>query len=107
MAITTYEYVESAGTYDYVPVPGTEDFVTVASEDVGGSYEWDVTDIHYSPSTRRYYVYSASGCSCNGPYEDFDFHSSLVSYGSKQELLSRFEGPEWAGIRSEIKEFKK
>ena len=107
MAITNYEYVESAGTYENVPVPGTEDFVTVASEDVGGSYEWDVTDIYYSPSTRRYYVYSDSGCSCNGPYDDFDFDRSLVSYGSKQELLNSFVGAEWADIRSEIKEFKK
>lgn len=106
MAITTFEYVPEAGTYENVPVPGTEDFVTVATEVDGGSYEWGVTDIHYSPSTRRYYVYSDSGCSCTGPYEDFDFDRSLVSYGSKQELLNYFTGPECADIRSQIKEFK-
>lgn len=106
MAITTYEYVVETGSYENLPVPGTEDFELVAAESDGASYEWDVTDIYYSPSTRRYYVYQDSGCSCDGPYDYFDFDRSLESYGSKQELLNYFTGSEYAVIRSQIKEFK-
>lgn len=47
------------------PIKGGEDWVLVLSHETGAGYEWSRMDVYYSPSARRHFWYSDSGCSCN------------------------------------------
>lgn len=49
----------------YHEIPGTGDFVPVVDVNYGGGYEWDEFHAWYSPSRRRYFWASGSGCSCD------------------------------------------
>lgn len=44
---------------------GGEDWDLVLRHEPSESYEWSRMDVYYSPSARRYFWYSDSGCSCN------------------------------------------
>lgn len=48
--------------------PTDDGLISVASTDRGASYEWDLTEVWYNPTDRKYYVYSGGGCSCNWAY---------------------------------------
>lgn len=46
-------------------IKGTEDFVPVVSVGDGGGYDWNVLEAWWSPSLRKFFWLSDSGCSCN------------------------------------------
>ncbi|MDY7542649.1 MULTISPECIES: hypothetical protein [unclassified Cryobacterium] len=62
----------------YHPVAGVEDFEDVVSVGEGGGYDWDQLEAWWSPSRRKFFWISGSGCSCNylgenvGRIEDFE-----------------------------------
>jgi len=88
-AFTHYDYKR----HEYVAVQGTEDFVEAAHGDGGEAYSWSEIGVYYSPSARRYFWLSDSGCSCTsfGEYvesvEDF-------SNGEREDALRAAR--EWA-----------
>lgn len=73
------------------------DWVTVVEIGDGGSYDW--TDFYswYSPSERRYFWGSGSGCSCNSFTDDY---SSVADFenGDRAALM--------AGIRRFAEEYE-
>lgn len=70
---------------DVNEIRGCEDFEEVFAFD-DGVWEWDVFDMFYSPSARRYFWYNAAGCSCDGPYEDVGSAGDLQN-GSYQDAV--------------------
>lgn len=69
----------------YRDIEGTDDFVEVVDVNFGGGYEWDEFHGWYSPSKRRYFWTSGSGCSCNSLGDDI-YKISDLSDGAKADL---------------------
>ena len=72
--------------YEFGPVPGTEDWQLVTLLNAGECYEWDEFHTYYSPSARRFFWGSGSGCSCNS-FSDIYENESDFSNGSKADAL--------------------
>lgn len=82
-------------------IKGTEDFIQVVR---AGDYDWEWSEIvvWYSPSRRKYFWFSDSGCSCTyfGEYltsfEEYKFgdrnaaRREIMGYESSQEALTTF-----------------
>lgn len=64
-------------------IKGTEDWVKVFRVDFGESYEWDEIHVFYSPSARRYFIASGSGCSCNSITDEY-YNAGDFQDGNKQ-----------------------
>ena len=62
-------YLYSLNDYVGGILPGTEDWQHVVELGNGGGYSWETTHFYYSPSARRFFWRSDSGCSCNS-WED-------------------------------------
>ena len=67
-------------------VEGSEDWIAVATASESEGYDWRAISFYYSPSARRYFWYSDSGCSCNwhmdyevslADFEDGDKHAAI------------------------------
>lgn len=67
-------------------IEGTEDWIAVATESESEGYDWSAISFYYSPSARRYFWFSDSGCSCNwhmdyvdsvGQFEDGDRQAAI------------------------------
>ena len=78
---------------------GTEGWVEVWTVEDGG-YEWDFTGLWYSPSARRFFGYTASGCSCND-WTDW-FSVSECADGNKQWALGWVDSVE---AKTAVREF--
>lgn len=63
------------------------DWVPVTSVDLGGGYDWDEFHAWYSPSARRYFWGSGSGCSCNSFSDDF-YNVSDFEDGDRPALMA-------------------
>lgn len=73
--------VEWAG---YSTNGGSDDKVILDSMyDGGGDYDWAYGAVLEDPAGRRY-VYSDSGCSCNGPWE---YEPDYTLVGTAQEAI--------------------
>ncbi|QDF14197.1 hypothetical protein SEA_GARDENSTATE_24 [Microbacterium phage GardenState] len=80
-AFTKYDH----STGSYKAVPGTEDFIEVDVADTGG-YSWSAFGVYFSPSARRYFWLSDSGCSC---YSYGEYVASIEDFenGSREDAL--------------------
>lgn len=63
------------------------DWVPVVSVDIGGGYDWDEFHAWYSPSARKYFWGSGSGCSCNSFSQEF-YGPEDFSNGNRDALKS-------------------
>lgn len=63
------------------------DWVPVVSVDLGGGYDWDEFHAWYSPTERRYFWGSGSGCSCNSFDDDF-YNLSDFEDGDRPALMA-------------------
>ncbi|UOE45916.1 DUF7574 domain-containing protein [Agromyces larvae] len=70
----------------YLEIPGTEDFQRVADFDDGGGYDWTTWVAWYSPSRRRYFIASGSGCSCNSLSQDIYTIEDFTALASKEAV---------------------
>ncbi|UJQ87193.1 hypothetical protein SEA_BAILEYBLU_55 [Arthrobacter phage BaileyBlu] len=75
-------------------VPGTEDFIAV-HDFYGGGYDWSSFHAYYSPSARRFFWYTDSGCSCYGPMESVDSIGDF-EVGSREDLIRAWNA--WAVV---------
>lgn len=71
-------YLYTLNDYSGGILPGTEDWQHVVDLGSGGGYSWETTPFYYSPSARRFFWRSESGCSCN-------------SWGDSIESVADFE----------------
>ena len=78
--------VYNKDAHKYEQIKGTEDWVEVINDDGDSSYEWAQMKAYYSPSVRRYFWHSDSGCSCTSWSDDITGVSSFQD-GSKADLL--------------------
>lgn len=70
-----------------------DDLVPVTGVDLGsGGYEWDELHAFYSPSRRRFFWYSDSGCSCN-------------SWGDELRTIDDFENGTKADLMAAINRY--
>lgn len=84
-------------------IDGTEDWIEVAHDSDGG-YEWSAISIFYSPSARRYFWYSDSGCSCNW---HMDYVDSLGEFEDGDRQAAIKEANEWCNeLAAEVRAFK-
>lgn len=72
--------------YSEVEIEGAEDFDEVIEVDHGGGHEWSTLKAWYSPSRRRFFWLSDSGCSCNYFGQDVDSLSDFQD-GDMDALL--------------------
>lgn len=72
-------------------IEGTEDWVEVFKADFGEAYEWDEIHVFYSPSARRYFIASGSGCSCNSITDDYKYAGDFED-GNKQWAIDTVSG---------------
>lgn len=60
-------------------------------EKSGESYQFDITQVMFSPERGAYFVGRDSGCSCPCPFEDFrteaDWGKPLTAQEARQEVL--------------------
>jgi hypothetical protein len=100
MTITDREYDDSKMNplypHIYMTVPGTDDFREVAAFSDGGGYDWTDWVCWYSPSRRRYFIASGSGCSCNSLSQDVqgiaDFEAVTSKEAAKNSLRQFIDG---------------
>lgn len=74
-------------------ITGTEDFQQVAWFTDSGGYDWIDWVCWWSPSKRRYFIASGSGCSCNSLSDDYGDVSDFEAVATKEaakESLGRF-----------------
>ena len=76
--------------YDWTETEAA-DFIEVHTYDNGGGDDWDEFHVWYSPSRRRYYGASGSGCSCSYIGEDYRSFEDLETWGRKAEVISAAE----------------
>lgn len=63
------------------------DWVGVAHMDLGSGYEWNEFAVWYSPSERRYFWLSGSGCSCNA-FGDSVYSKDDFENGTKKDAIA-------------------
>lgn len=83
-------------------IKGTEDWIEVAHDSDGG-WEWSAISFFYSPSARRYFWLSDSGCSCNW---HMDYVDSLGEFedGDRQAAIKEATG--WSSeLGAEVRAF--
>lgn len=84
-------------------VEGSEDWEAVAHESDGG-WEWSAISVFWSPSARKYFWYSDSGCSCNW-HMDGPMTLGEFEVGDKADALRAAE--HWSdSFRDEIRNHK-
>lgn len=67
-------------------IPGTEDWDEVAEYSTHMGYDWEKLRVYYSPSARRYFWFSATGCSCKD-WEDCVNRLDDFKNGDKQAAI--------------------
>jgi hypothetical protein len=85
------EFVKKVSDFIYFPslelATQTADFQHVVSIDFGGGYDWDQLEAWYSPSRRRFFWLSGSGCSCDS-LGDGVYRLADMSEGNRESLVA-------------------
>lgn len=83
-----------------------KELVELAVLDESADYEVDITEIHYNPTTKKFHLITASGCSCwSGEYEE-EIFSSLLAIKKSLLKTERTYNPSFKGAEELIKEAK-
>lgn len=99
--------IDELGYYheDHPLLADTADWVhAVTLDDGGGGYEWAVLTAFWSPSARRYFWVSGSGCSCNS-ITDYAQAVSDFEHGDRAALdsaLIRFAADEYRSMGDQL-----
>ena len=81
-----------------------EDYITVARA-FEGHWDWSEIEVLYSPSRKRYFWYSDSGCSCNGFGEYVESIEADYTSGTRAEAFKELRA--WGASSEVLTEFQK
>lgn len=80
------------------------DWVAVAYGSNSQDWDWDAMSIYYSPSARRYFWYSDSGCSCSYHME-YVRSTSEFEDGTRHAAIEAAKNGGYESAATEIRAF--